>query len=40
MKPARLFIIERWAERDPSVRWPFVLALIITLIGLAGGVAA
>lgn len=34
------FILETWAERDPSVRWPFVLALILTLIGVAGGLTA
>lgn len=32
--------LESWASRSPRVRWPLVLALIILLIGLAGGIAS
>lgn len=32
--------LEAWASRSPRVRWPLVLALIVVLIGLAGGVTA
>lgn len=31
--------LEHWAERNPRVRWPLVLLLLLLLIGLAGGVA-
>lgn len=36
---APLFIVEAWASRNPSVRWPLVIALILLLMGLAGGIA-
>jgi hypothetical protein len=31
--------IESWAQRNPRRRWPLVLAALVLLIGLAGGVA-
>lgn len=31
--------LERWAERNPRLRWPLVMLLIVLLVGLAGGVA-
>lgn len=35
MNPER-FPITVWAERNPRVRWPIVLALLAALYGLAG----
>lgn len=32
--------LEAWASRSPRVRWPIILALIVVLIGLAGGIAS
>lgn len=28
--------LSRWADRDPLVRWPLVLLLLLLLWGLAG----
>jgi hypothetical protein len=30
--------IEVWAQRNPRRRWPLVLAALVLLIGLAGGI--
>lgn len=36
----RLFAIERWAARRPAQRWPLLLAAMVLLVGLAGGIDA
>lgn len=37
MNPDR-FPITVWAERNPRVRWPIVLALIAAIYGIAGAI--
>ena len=32
--------LERWAERNPRLRWPLMLVALFVLWGLAGGVAS
>lgn len=38
LRAARVMLpLERWAARAPATRWPLLLALLIVLVGLAGG---
>jgi hypothetical protein len=34
---ARLFAIDRWAQRRPATRYPLLLLALLLLIGLGGG---
>ena len=33
------FPVERWAARNPRLRWPLVFIALLLLLGLAGGIA-
>lgn len=35
----RLFAIERWAERNPRVRYPLICVALLLLWGIGGGIA-
>lgn len=39
IEPLPAMPLERWAQRSPRLRWSLVLLLLLTLIGLAGGIA-